>query len=106
MELTTQEKREKVTRVVDINTNVALSLLVTDEIESHAKYYKMNQVNAYKRILRNVDIMYGLSKMDDEDKAYTESLKDGLKQFLFEFKKQYRKEVEKGLGYTQEELTL
>ena len=98
----TQEQREKVTRVVDINTSVALALLSIDLEEENSKFYKMEQKNAFKRAQKNIDILYGLSTMEKEDRDYTESLKDALKNdFILEFKRQYRLEVEKGLGFVK-----
>ena len=96
----TQEQREQVTRVVDINTSVSLALLSIELAEENSKFYKMEQKNAFKRAQKNIDIVYGLSRMGEEDRAYTESLKEALNSdFIIEFKRQYRVEVEKGLGF-------
>jgi len=96
----TDEQREKVIRIVDLNTTVALAKLVKEQSEEFSQFYRMEQKNAFRRMLRNIEIMFGVNRMGKEDKAYAESLKDTLRDdFILEFKRQYRKEVEKALGY-------
>jgi hypothetical protein len=93
-EITTEE-RERITKIVDVNTMVALAMLLQREVDKNKEFYKYQQKNAFTRMNKNIDILFSMSGMTKEDIDYTNSLVDSFDEgFLLEFKRQYRKEVE------------
>ena len=89
--------KEELSRIVNVNIQVALNKAAQENALFLRDIYKMNQKREINNGIKLIDKAISNSKLSKIDQEYLDSLMDPIHDMIFEMKRQYTKVLEEEL---------